>query len=178
LTASAGASVDESDVNQEQISVHHVSAASPRYLSIQSLGIEKARVRPVGLDTNNILIFPDNINDVGWYEKSSLPGDGGVIIADGHNMGTTRSGVFAKLGTVAIDDTILIERGDGKKFTYKVQELIDMNIEEFVTNGMKMMAEPFKESKETLNITTNNGKWVPRLGTFDSRILLRAIIAE
>lgn len=178
LAVSAGISVDESDISQEQIDAYSVPTTHPRYLNIPSLGVQKARVYPVGLDENNLLISPRNIHDVIWYDKSAQPGNGGVTIIEGLSNGATRTGVFAKLSSLMKGDIVSVERGDGQIFNYLVDEVISMDLDQFVALGMQTMTQTFNDNKEALNITTTGGKWVPRLGTFDTRILLRATLKD
>jgi len=73
---------------------------------------------------------------------------------------------------------IVIERGDGKVLTYKVVENQSMSIAEVNATGMKKMGQPVEDGAEGLNLITTDGKWVPRLGTFDRRILVRATIID
>lgn len=102
----------------------------------------------------------------------------GVVLIDAHNGGITRNGVFEKLGTLKKGDTITVERDDGKKFTYEVRENQSMSLDDVNTKGMKMMAESAVPGKEALNLITCDGKWAPRLGQFDRRIMLRAVLVD
>lgn len=175
---SADPRVDETIVSDKQIDEYTVPATHPRYISIPSLGV-KARVFAVGVDAKNQLQAPKNISDAVWYDKSALPGDGyGAILMDAHNGGITRDGVFAKLNTLAKGAEIMIERGDGKQFTYKVVENQSMSLEEANKTGMQMMMKSADPEKEGLNLITCDGKYVPRLQQFDRRIMLRAVIAD
>ena len=97
---------------------------------------------------------------------------------DAHNGGVSRNGVFAKLGTLKKGERITLERGDGQKFTYAVYENQSMTLDEVNSTGMRMMAESAVPSKEALNLITCDGKWVPRLGQFDRRIMLRAVLVD
>ncbi|MDB5167717.1 MAG: Sortase family enzyme [Candidatus Saccharibacteria bacterium] len=173
---SADSRVDESTVTSNQVKTYTVSAAHPRYITIPSLNLGNTRVFPVGLDSNNVLQSPSNINDAGWYSKSSTPGSGGVILIDGHNMGTTKDGAFAKLGTLKKGDKIVLERGDGRTFTYSVVDNQSMSIDEVNATGMTLMGKTAVPGKEALNLMTFDGKWVPRLGMFDRRIMVRTVI--
>lgn len=168
--------VDESEVTQELVTTHVVDTYAPRYLSIPALGIQNTRVFGVGVDKNGALMAPANISDVAWYSKSATPGSGGVVLVDGHNGGITRNGVFSRLHTLTQGSIIEIERGDGEKFRYEVRENQSMHIDEVNSTGMSMMLTTAEEGREALNIITCDGKWVPRLGQFDRRIMLRAVL--
>ncbi len=176
--ASANSTVDESDVSFDQIKEHAVSAKQPRYISISSIDLGLTRIYPVGLDESNLLKVPTNIHDVGWYEKSGTPGDGGVILLDGHNGGINTKGAFAQLSRLKKGDTITLERGDGEEFIYQVVENQSMSIEEVNATGMTLMGISAEPGKEGLNLIGFDGKWVPKLGMFDRRTMLRAVIVQ
>lgn len=176
--AAANTRVDESSVSPALVRDHTVDAMHPRYINIPSLDLEDTRVYPVGLDANNLLEAPSNIHDAGWYSQSGVPGDGGVVLVQAHNVGVTKKGAFSGLGDLNEGDMIKIERGDGEIFTYSVVENQRMTIEEVNATGMAMMGVSAKEGKEALNLITFDGTWVPRLGTFDHRIMLRSVIVE
>ncbi len=175
----ADPNVDETVVTKKQVNEHKVPKNQPRYISIPMLKVDKTRVFAAGTTANNQLEAPKNIADTVWYKKSALPGSGyGAILIDGHNGGVTRDGVFAKLGTLGVNAQIMIERGDGKVFTYKVVENRSMPLEEVNKTGMKMMMQSADETKEGLNLITCDGKWVPKYQQFDRRIMLRAVRIE
>lgn len=174
--AKADPSVDESDVPEEAVEEYKVPGAEPRYITIDSLGVDKTRVYPVGINAQNLLESPRNIHDAAWYKKSTPPGTGyGAVLINAHNGGMTKSGVFAKLDTLKPGDEIRVERGDGKIFTYAVAENQIMDLDKVNATGMKMMMQSADPSKEGLNLITCAGKWVPSLGQFDQRVMLRAV---
>lgn len=178
-SALADPSVDETPVTPAMVNSHTVPATHPRYISIPSLGIEKARVQNIGLTKNNILDTPKNISDTAWYNKSATPGQGyGSVLIDGHNGGVSRDGVFAGLERLVNDDEIIIERGDGKLFTYKVVENKTESLQDANTIGMQRLMTPFETSKEGLGLVTCAGKWVPRDKVFDKRIMIRAVASD
>jgi len=174
--ATADPSIDETPITPEQVDGHTVPALNPRYISIPSLGIDKVRVVSVGLTKNNILDTPKNIHDTAWFEKSATPGSGvGAVVIDGHNGGITKDGVFAKLADLKQDDEIIIERGDGKTFTYTVQTNVTMSLQEANNSGMKDMMQSIDPSKEGLSLITCAGNWIPRDKVFDKRVMVRAV---
>lgn len=175
---SADTAINEVAIKPSEIDAYTVPASNPRYISIPSLSIGKTRVFPVTVDAHNQLGTTNNINDVAWYSKSATPGSGGVILIDGHSGGNSRDGVFAQLGTVKIGSEIIIERGDGNLFTYKVAENQSMSLDEVNATGMKMMGRSAGADKEGLNLITCDGKYVPRLKQFDRRIMLRAVLVD
>lgn len=177
--ALADASVDETPVTLADINSHKVPATHPRYISIPSLNVQKARVLPVGLTKQNTLDTPKNIADTAWYTKSATPGQGyGAVLIDGHNGGISRDGVFAKLEKLRKNDEIIIERGDGKIVRYRVMENKLETLKEANTTGMKRLMTPYDTGKEGLGLITCAGNWVPRDKVFDKRIMIRAVVSE
>lgn len=177
--AMADPKVDETDVTPSAVDSYKVPATHPRYISIESLGVGKTRVFSVGVTDQNLLDTPRNINDAAWYKKSMTPGsEYGAVLINAHNGGNTKNGVFAKLSTMKEGDEITVERGDGKIFTYSVVENQIMDLDEVNKTGMKMMMQSADSTKEGLNLITCAGKWIPRLGQFDQRVMLRAVIVN
>lgn len=175
-SALADTSVDESPVNLAMINGYEVSPTLPRYISIPSLNIAKARVQSVGLTKNTTIDTPKNINDTAWYNKSAHPGQGyGAVVINGHNGGVSRDGVFAKLDTLKRGDAIIVERGDGMRITYRVMENKTESLKDANAAGVQRLMTPFNKSKEGLGLITCAGNWVPRDKVFDKRILVRAV---
>lgn len=178
-SAMADPSIDETPVTAAQVDSHTVPSSHPRYISMPSLGIDKARVVSVGLTKQNLLDTPKNIADTAWFEKSATPGMGtGAVVIDGHNGGITRDGVFAKLASLNNGDIITIERGDGKKISYAVAENRTMSLQDANTKGMKDMMNSIDLSKEGLSLITCAGNWVPRDKVFDKRVMVRAVATD
>jgi hypothetical protein len=176
--AAASESVDETPVSDLLISQHVVDELKPRYIRIDSLNLPNTRVQPVNLDENNLLAYTANIHDAGWYEKSNTPGSGGVILIDGRSIGNTSSGPFKGLYALKFGSKIVLERGDGMIYSYSVVENKDMTIEDVNMTGMTDMTKSAKPGVEALNIITDSGSWVPKLGMFDRRIMLRSILVN
>lgn len=172
----ANTSVDESPVSDAQKASYTVAADEPRYISIPSQNVTKARVFKTGVDTHNLLAFTQNINDVGWYQKSAAVGQGyGVVLLTGHNKGTKVNGAFSKIKSLQPGAEITIERGDGKTFNYMVERIETMSVEEASKTGMKTMLEPIDEVSENLTLVTTDGKWIPRIKQFENRVIVRAV---
>jgi sortase (surface protein transpeptidase) len=177
--AKADPSLDESDVTDAMLNSYKVGPTEPRYISIPSISLDKARVFSVGVTSQNLLDMPHNIHDAGWYKKSVTPGNGyGAVLIDGNSLGATKNGAFAKLNNLQPGDEITVERGDGKTLHYSVVENQIMTLDEVNATGMQMMMQSVDSTKEGLNLMTNAGTWIPRTGLFDKRVMLRAAISE
>ncbi len=171
--------ISEKEVTKSDINDHTVPPTHPRYISIPALDIGKTRVFPVGVDKNNVLGTPSNISDAAWYEKSMTPGNGyGAVLIDAHNGGYTREGIFANLYKIEKGDDIVVERGDGKRFTYRVVSNVTMSLSDVNKYGMKQMMQSVDETKEGLSLITCAGNYVPKLGQFDKRVMVRAVLID
>ena len=169
--------VDESEITEQMKQAWKVAADKPRFLSIESLGIDRARVMEVGLNNTGRLLVPDNIFDAGWYRASSKPGAGGTILIDGHNGGPHVEGVFKHLPELNIGDIITIERGDGKFFRYQVVENEQVALADADSQMAKMLTTP-EHGKESLSLISCSGVWSQAQQTYLSRQFVRAVLVE
>lgn len=177
--AYADSTIDETPIAKMTVDTYKASVTHPRYITVPTLGVGKARVMPVGLTERNEIDTPSNIHDTAWYSKSALPGQGyGQVVINGHNGGVHRNGVFINLDRLQEDDEIIVERGDGKKITYTVTKTIIMSLREANETGMKKLVEPYEKGKEGLGLMTYAGKWIPRDKVFDQRILVWAVAKD
>ena len=162
---------------EEEVKEYVVSPDRPRYLSIAKLGISKARVLPMGVNVEGELATPYNIFDVGWYEASGKPGQGGTMIIDGHNGGPHVHGVFKNLPDLVSGDIIEVERGDGVVFKYKVVENIPVLLSE--ANGyMATAARSPEPGVESVTLISCTGEWSQAQGTYLSRQFTRATLVQ
>lgn len=172
----ADTEVDESSVSEQEKSKYAVGPRQPRFLSIPSINLNKARIQSVGMTSKNVLEMPGNIHDVGWYKKSSYPGQGyDVVLLDGHSNGSKAAGPFANLLDLKVGETIVVERGDGRLFRYEVTEITQESSNVANIDGIKRLLQPINENSEGLGIISPSGRWIPRDKDFSHRTLLRAI---
>ena len=164
--------VDGTKKTQEQLAMHVVPATHPRQLIIPTLGID-ANILAVGIAQDGSLDAPKTAWDVGWYDQSSLPGtNGGAMIIDGHvNDSLDRAGVFARIGSLKKGAEIVIERGDGQKFSFRV-----LSTEQKPVNQISMdtLLAPAAAGKERLTLITCGGTYNPAHKTYDDRVLVYA----
>ena len=175
--AAEESTLDETVLTEEEIIEYTVAADRPRYLSIEKLGITNARVLAMGINSKGEMATPNNIFDVGWYEGSGKPGQGGTMIIDGHNGGPNVYGVFKKLPDLVTGDIIKIERGDGAIFNYKVVENVTVALAESDDYMIKAAKSPEK-NRESITLITCTGEWSSVRQTYLSRQFTRAVLVE
>lgn len=167
----------EEKPSTDEIKEYTVSPDRPRYLSIEKLGIKNARILAMGVNTSGELDTPRNIFDVGWYEGSGKPGQGGTLIIDGHNGGPHVHGVFKDLPALADGDIIKVERGDGEVFKYKVVENNAISLSDS-NNYMTVASRSPEEGIESVTLISCTGEWSQAQGTYLSRQFTRAILID
>lgn len=167
----------EEKPDEEEVRVYTVSPERPRILTIDRLGVYGARVIPVGIDENGQLGTPRNIFDVGWYESSGLPGQGGTMLIDGHNGGPHVHGVFKNLPDLAVNDVIEVERGDGWTFYYSIVENTEVSLDESDVYMATAMRSP-ESGRESLTLITCSGDWSDERDTYLSRQFVRAVLVD
>lgn len=156
------------------IETYTVAADMPRFLNIKNLNIH-ARVRRLGVGTNNALKAPSNIFDVGWYEGSAKPGENGTVVINGHVSGATKRGVFNSISSLKLGDKISVERGDGKSITYSVtgSETYDND-----KVDMDRVMNTSVQGKPALNLITCTGRFNVRTNQFEKRIAVFAVLDD
>lgn len=145
----------EDKPSDDDLNNYHVAADMPRFIEVPSLGV-KARVFSLGVDKKGQMAVPSNVFDVGWYNQSAKPGSlAGASVIDGHVSGPTQPGSFYDLKNVQNGDVITVERGDGKKFSYKV---VAKEVQEPNKLDMTKVLVSKDTNKAALNLITCTGK--------------------
>ncbi|MBR3329195.1 class F sortase [Candidatus Saccharibacteria bacterium] len=167
----------EEEPTENEVREYTVAADRPRYLTISKLGIYNARILPMGVNSKGELSTPNNIFDVGWYEGSEKPGEGGTMVIDGHNGGPNRLGVFKNLPDLDTGDIIQVERGDGEIFQYSVVENNSMSLED-ADAYMRVAVESPEDGKESVTLISCTGEWSQQQKTYLSRQFTRAVLVQ
>lgn len=167
----------EVEPTEAEVREYTVAPDRPRYLTVNKLGISKARILPMGVNAKGELATPNNIFDVGWYEASGKPGQGGTMIIDGHNGGPHVLGVFKNLPDLAEGDIIAVERGDGTIFNYRVVENEAVALAD-ADAYMAVAARSPEPGAESVTLISCTGEWSQQQGTYLSRQFTRAVLVE
>jgi len=172
-----GQEADETEVTEDDRKKHIVSADKPRFLSIEKLGVRNARVLEVSANGGEPMGVPVGIFDVGWARTSGKPGQGGTLLMNGHNGGPTKDGVFKNLPKLVVGDIIAVERGDGQMFYYELHDSKVLKLAE-ANSYMRTLIESPISGRESLSLISCTGGWIQAQRTFDSRIMIRAVLVE
>ena len=97
--------------------------ADPFRLTIDRIGVD-APIVAVGVEPGTNAMQIPGLDDVGWYQYGSLPGDEtGTAVLVGHVDGDGRPGVFANLRDLAPGDPFTVTQPDGSARTFVVTGL-------------------------------------------------------
>ena len=168
----------EVEPTEEEVYEYIVPDGNPRYLTIEKLGIYGARILSMGVKDTGELKTPNNIFDVGWYEASGRPGEGGTMLIDGHNGGPHVHGVFKELPSLENGDLIEVERGgDGVRFYYSVVESVEVLLSEADDYMSKALRSP-EPGRESVTLISCTGEWSDLQKTYLSRQFVRAVLVS
>lgn len=150
-----------------------VADTQPRRVMIESISVD-AYVQKVGVDKSGAMATPSNINFVGWYVDSPIPGESGVSILNGHVGGRYTDGVFKHIKDIQPADSIKIQMGDLTWREFKVVSNTSYPVEQSASPLFKKSTEFDKE----LHLITCSGKFDDRSQTYDERTILVARYIE
>ncbi len=155
--------------SNNEIENYKVAANLPRYIYIPALHMGKTRIIHLGVGKDGQIASPDNIYDTGWYKDSSKPGQAGAMFIYGHLSNWTANGIFHDLKNLKANDQIIIERGDGKKFTYIVKK-----IKTYPADNVDMteVLAPNRPGIAGLNLMTCAGKVIKGTNEFTDRLVV------
>lgn len=160
--------------DSDTIANYHVAPNLPKYISIPSIGVVKARIIQLGLKSNKQIASPSNIYDVGWFKQSAEPGQSGqrdAMFLFGHVSSWTAGGVFFKLKNLRPGNEIKIVRGDNKEFTYYVKRL---KIYPHDKVDMQAVLSPVDKQFPGLNLMTCTGSVIQGTSEFSERLVVFA----
>lgn len=170
-----GEDIDETEPTETQIFEYKVAADKPRYLTIRSLGIYNSCITEIGLKPGGELDVPTNIYFTGWYVKSALPGTNGVSVMDAHG-GDLGNGIFKNLPKIQNGAEIVVEMGDGRKFTYVVADTAWRKIGDEANAYMETAFSSPKNGVPSLTLITCTGEWSQVQHTYNQRFFVRALL--
>lgn len=164
-------------LTNEDRALYTVAPDKPRYFSIPSLGIDRDLVFEVGILADGEMATPQAPDDaVGWYTGSSLPGAAGVSVMNGHG-GVPGGCTFGDLPQIKAGDTIQIEMGDGREYTYRVVDIATKALGEEANSYMQN--EAFQSpvpGQPSLTLITCVGDYLLSGKTYSHRLFVRAVL--
>jgi len=120
------------DTSQSTLASGLVASSSrPITLVIPKANIHTTFEGSLGLDESNAIVVPQGYDTVGWYKNGPLPGETGPSVILGHVDSKDGPAVFFSLGEVSIHDEVYIERIDGSKLTFTIEDIERVEQDEF-----------------------------------------------
>lgn len=152
---------------------YKVAAHKPRLISIPSIGLNNIPVTEVGWVNGNQLGSPESTRVAGWFYRSAIPGEKGPAIINAHG-GDLGTGIFKTLPQIKDGAEVIIEMGDGRKFSYYVGEIAFKKLGAEANEYMNVAFKSLVPGKPSLTLITCTGTWLPDLYTYDQRLFVRA----
>lgn len=161
----------------EDWNAYTVAPNKPRYLTIPAIGLNNIPIIEVGVTNAGAMDAPTSSRIVGWYYRSAYPGRVGKwsTVIDGHG-GALGDGIFKELPSLVEGNEIVIEMGDGRKFTYVVSEMVFKNKGSEADAYMKVADRPVDAETPTLTLITCTGAWIRAEQTYTQRLFVRAVL--
>jgi hypothetical protein len=93
---------------------------APARIEIRAIGV-RARLVPLGLNTDGTLQVPARFGDAGWWAGGPRPGERGPAVVAGHVDSRTGPAVFTRLSELRAGDSIAVVRRDGSRVRFVVR---------------------------------------------------------
>lgn len=162
---------ESTDAPSEQPVPSNYSVPADKPLSIQLPTIKaEGFIQQVGIDKDNRMVVPGNVNLAGWYTKGAVPGDKGLGIIDGHVHGLYAKGIFYNLAKIKAGDAFTVTFGDKSVRKFKVKQVQTVTTKEADT---ALFVSDYTIPKQ-LNLITCTGKYDKASKSYDSRVIVVA----
>ena len=170
-----GDEVDKTVPTTTEVAEYIVAPDKPRYMNIPRIGLTQARIVEIGIQADGQLGTPNNIYDVGWYNRGGLPGSNEVVMIDAHG-GMPGAGAFGNLPQVRRGDEIKVTMGDGREFTYVVADTATKALGEEADNYMTTAFESPEAGRGSMTLITCTGVYWANSRTYSHRFFARAVL--
>lgn len=144
--------------------------SDPKLISMPSIKT-KGFFQNVSVDQRKEVGVPNNIHLAGWFIKSSIPGEKGLSVVDGHVDGKNDPGIFKNLGKLKKGATFEIEYGSGDKQKFKVMTITTINKNE--APSVLFSQDPTQTSQ--LNLITCGGSYDKKARHYNDRIIVSSV---
>lgn len=157
------------------IAGYTVPPDDPKYITINSIEVDKTRVLKLGVLKDGAIATPGNVYDTGWYGAGGQPGKPGTVFIFGHVSSWQTKGVFYNLKKLAQGDRIAITTGNNKVYTYQVDHT---QVYPHDRVDMKQVLSVGKPGTSNLSLMTCTGKVIKGTSEFDQRLVVSAFLVK
>lgn len=144
-----------------------VAADQPKMIHLPQINAT-GPIQRVGLNQQNAIAVPTNINFAGWYTGSSKPGHPGLSVIDGHVSGRYGPGIFKNLSQLDRGDHFQVEYGDGFRRTFEVVESKSLREKD----ASAYLLQKRSDIARQLNLITCEGRFNRQSGQYDERLVV------
>ena len=125
---------------------------APVRVVIPAIGVD-ARIVKLGLNRDQTMEVPRDLDDAGWFAPAPEPGEQGSAIIVGHVNGRSGPGVFSRLWRLRAGDVIEVHLADGSEVTFVARSMLRVAKTRFPTDLVYA-----RTSLPTLRLITCAGK--------------------
>ncbi len=137
-------------------------------LVIASIGVD-APIEPVGLDAQYAMAAPSRLDNVGWFSRGPVPGEGGYAVIDGHYGLPSTPAVFRHLDQLRPGDTMQVIWPDGRQLQFRITTAA------VLPANSPPPADVFSRSGPArLSLITCAGTWEQSQRTYSERLIVTA----
>lgn len=131
----------------------------------------KLDVHVVNVDVNakgEMDVPNGNTNNVGWYERGTIPGNTGSAVFDAHVFAAFKNLRFAKVG-----DDIYVRTKSGASLHFRIEQSMV-----YKTSQVPLQRLFNRNDTERLNLITCAGKLTKDRSTYDHRLVTYAVLVH
>lgn len=144
----------------------------PVTIEIPSLDV-KTEIEDVGRLKNGQMGVPENVDNTGWFEPGTKPGNRGSAVIAGHVDDKTGPSVFFNLEDMENGEEIIITGENDKRLIFKV-----VGKEVFPRNDAPISEIFGYTSRRMLNLITCTGDFDNSAGTHNDRLVVYTELVE
>lgn len=108
----------------------------PERIQIPAVNIDASFTVPLGLNSDQTIMVPEQFDQAGWYQHSPVPGAVGPAVVLGHVDSTHGPAVFHPLRHLSVGDQIVITRSDGVVATFVTERISYFTQRSFPTGSV------------------------------------------
>ncbi|MGA8847156.1 MAG: sortase [Nocardioides sp.] len=139
----------------------------PARLLIPTIDVA-TRLSRLGLRADSTVQVPTYPDRAGWYRYGTRPGDAGAAVILGHVDSVEGPAVFARLGTLARGDSILVVLASGRRVEFRVRAVRTYLNDDFPARRVYRGGG----DHHALNLVTCAGEYRSDAGGYQSNVVV------
>ncbi len=151
---------------------HFLTRSQRLVVRIPTLGV-RARIINLDLARDGTVQVPNNIVDVGWYDRGPTPGQVGNAVLLGHVDSFRGPGVFFALRTLVAGDRITVTRADAHVATFVVT-----TVRQYAKTMFPDQLVYGNHGVSALILVTCGGVFNRRTGHYESNVVVSSVLSS